>query len=344
MLTTADRNIPFAAEAFGTFGRIRLLPGREMTRENLRDTDNLLVRSVTRVDEKLLAGTPVRFVGTATIGFDHVDTAYLARAGIAFASAQGSNANSVAEYVTTALLFAAGRHKLTLRDKTLGIVGVGNVGSRVDHYARLLGLRVLWNDPPLARKTNDPRYLPLDKVLREADILTCHVPLTKEGPDATYHLMNAERLGALKPGALFLNTSRGPVTDGNALKELLRKKHLAGAILDVWENEPAIDTELLRLADIGTPHIAGYSFDGKANGTRMLHEALAKFRGEAPGWDPTPCLPPPATELLDVKIIEGCEETLLYGILRQAYSPRTDHRNLLRLLRLPPEEHGPWFD
>jgi erythronate-4-phosphate dehydrogenase len=308
----ADENIPCAREAFSHLGEVRLLPGRAITRESLLDADLLLVRSITPVNAKLLQNTAVRFVGTATIGTDHVDTAYLERQNIAFASATGSNANSVAEYVVAALVHRAIKHGLSLASLTLGVVGVGHVGSRVEKMATALGMRVRLNDPPLARQTHDPQYLPLD-ALMEADVITLHTPLAREGEDATFHLFDATRLQAMKCGSMLINTSRGAVVDNAALKTALQSGHLAAAILDVWENEPDIDVELLRLVEIGTPHIAGYSLDGKLNGTHQIYLAACEFIGVAPQWRLESALPPVRQPLIALPLpdilpltITGC--------------------------------------
>jgi erythronate-4-phosphate dehydrogenase len=209
MKIVADPNIPYLREAFGSLGDISLIPGRQMTADAVRDADALLVRSVTPVNAGLLDGSRVKFVATATIGFDHVDTGYLAKHGIGFSTAAGSNANSVAEYIIAAMLELGCRKKFRLRDKTLGVVGVGNVGSKVVRYARALGMRVLENDPPRQRAEGGP-FVSLERVIAEADIITLHVPLTKSGPDATFHLLNPVR-------GIILNSSRGAVLDNNAL-------------------------------------------------------------------------------------------------------------------------------
>ncbi len=292
MRIVADPNIPLVREAFGPLGEVRLVPGREIMAGAVRDADALLVRSVTPVNAALLDGSPVRFVATATIGTDHVDQAYLSAKGIGFASAQGSNANSVAEYVVAGMLHVAQQKKFRLRDKTLGVIGVGNVGSRVVRNAQALGMRVLQNDPPRARVEKPHDFVAIEQVLSEADIISLHVPLTKTGADSTFHLFAKERLAALEDRLpILINTSRGAVIDNKALLKAIDGGKLGGVVLDVWENEPNISPELLDVVDLGTPHIAGYSFDGKVNGTRMIYEALCIFFKLQPTW--TPNLPPP---------------------------------------------------
>jgi erythronate-4-phosphate dehydrogenase len=229
----------------------------------------------------------VRFVATATIGTDHVDTRYLGNQGIGFASAAGSNANSVAEYVVAAMLHLGHRLKFRLRDKTLGVVGVGNVGRRVIQYARVLGMRVLQNDPPRQRAEQLADFVSLERVCAEADIITLHVPLTRDGCDPTLHLFGRERLASLEERRpILINTSRGAVVDNKALLKAVDGERIGAAVLDVWENEPNISPELLDVLDLGTPHIAGYSFDGKVSGVQMIYEATCRHFRIRPTWVP----------------------------------------------------------
>jgi erythronate-4-phosphate dehydrogenase len=327
MKILADENIPYVREVFGGLGEIRCAAGRAISADMLKGVDSLLVRSVTRVDEALLAGTDVRFVGTATIGFDHVDVDYLNHAGIAFTSAAGSNSNSVVEYVLTAILTLAERYGWELAGKTLGIVGVGNIGSRLGKKAKALGLTVLPNDPPVQRRTGDSRFVSLAEAL-QADIITFHVPLTKSGPDATYHLLNAETLKMIRPDALLINSSRGAVVDNLALKQCLTEGSIGPVVLDVWEGEPNIDVELLDAVAIGTPHIAGYSLDGKVNGTIMLYEALKAFTSQncrVGNLLPTPSLVGQAMP----DIVQSVTE-------KDTLAPETKHFTAEHLLPAPP--------
>jgi erythronate-4-phosphate dehydrogenase len=329
----ADENIPFARAAFGTLGNVEVMPGRAITREALRGVEVLLVRSITPVNANLLHGTSVRFLGTATIGVDHVDLDYLQANNIAFASAIGSNANSVAEYVVAALLHWAVSRNTGLREKTLGVVGAGHVGSRVIEKARALGLRVLVNDPPLARefqtahRTPPFEFLTLDDLM-PADFVTLHTPLTRQGTDPTYHLFDEKRLRAMKRGSVLINTARGPVAGNQSLKKALQAQHLSGVILDVWENEPNPDLELLRDAHLATPHIAGYSFDGKLQGTLQIYAALCRFLGVSPSWDATSCLPVLAQPIIEAGSMGGSTAEALHEIVRQAYNPDGDDRAL----------------
>ncbi|MDZ7267075.1 MAG: 4-phosphoerythronate dehydrogenase PdxB [candidate division KSB1 bacterium] len=346
----ADENIPFVQAAFATLGSVRLLPGRAITRALLHEADLLLVRSVTPVNAALLHGTPVKFVATATIGADHVDLDYLRHRNIQFASAAGCNANAVAEYVCAALLYWAVRRGQRLEHLTLGVVGVGNVGSKVAAKARALGLRVLLNDPPRARAEGDSSghtFLPLQDLLR-ADILTLHTPLTRSGPDPTFHLIDQKILQHLRPECLLINTARGPVVDNRALKESLLRGRLAGAILDVWEGEPQIDAELVRCTTLATPHIAGYSLEGKLRATMMIYAAACRFLGVAPAWEASLFLPPVTTPRIElVPPIPASGESQLLAVIRQAYDIAADDARLRQVLADPHatlEEQGHWFD
>jgi erythronate-4-phosphate dehydrogenase len=283
MNIVVDANIPFANQAFSRFGSVRVAPGREITAGLVRDADMLLVRSVTPVNRALLEKSAVRFVGTATIGTDHVDAEYLAGRGIAFVSAPGSNARSVAEYVCCSLVHVFGGDLALLSQKTLGVIGRGNVGSRVLTIARALGLRCVVNDPPLQKAGINDEFVNLDRLIEESDIITAHVPLTGTGDYPTVSLVNEKFLKAVKPSAMLINTSRGRVVDEKALLRL--RGRLGPVVLDVWENEPAISFETLAATDIATPHIAGYSYDGKVRGSQMLFEAAAAFMETDVRWN-----------------------------------------------------------
>jgi erythronate-4-phosphate dehydrogenase len=343
MKIVADANIPFVRECLSSVGQVEVLSGRDITPSQVADADALLVRSITPVDEVLLRGSAVRFVGTATIGFDHVDVGCLERNHIGFASAPGSNANSAAEYILAALLEIGRGHRLRLEGASIGVIGVGNVGSRVARKCEALGLRVLRNDPPLQRQTHDPQYVPLE-ALYDCDILTIHTPLTHTGMDKTYHLAGARFFAALKPGAVFLNASRGAVTDSEALKAAIRAGRLRAVVLDVWENEPDIDTELLGMIDLGTPHIAGYSYDGKVAGMIMIYQALCRHFGLSPQFEAADFLPPAEVPRLRLAAVGLGEEELLARAVEQVYPIRRDDENLRQISRQPVDQRGRFFD
>lgn len=349
MRIVVDENIPYAEEAFGAIGRVESFAGRGLRPAVVRDADVLLVRSVTRVDAALLRGSRVRFVGSATIGTDHVDLDYLRSRGIGFAHAPGSNADSVVEYIVAALLgLAVGRGE-GLRGKVIGIIGCGNIGGRLVARLPALGLRVLKNDPPLAARAEadgKPHdFVSLDAVLAQSDMITLHVPLAKQGHHATHHLIDSVTLRSLKPGSWLLNSSRGAVVSNKALNRALRDQQIGGVVLDVWENEPTPDAALLALTDLATPHIAGYSFDGKVQGTVMLYEALCEYFGIAPRWSPEAVLAPvPEDRLQLVPPDPDLPEALwLHRLVAQMYDIARDDAALRKMLDLPVEERGAYF-
>lgn len=338
----ADENIAGVEAAFGDLGATRLAPGDRITPAILDRANVLLVRSVTRVDAALVRNSSLRLVGSATIGTDHVDLEALHRRGIAFSHAPGSNAESVVEYVLAALLVLARRRGEPLRGKTLGIIGCGNIGKRLLARAQALGIRTLVCDPPLARAGEQHAYLPLDAVLSKADIVSLHVPLIRNGPDRTMHLLDQASLRLLKPGAWLINSSRGRVVCGEALKHALEEGHLGGAVLDVWETEPVPDPALLRLVDVATPHIAGYSADGKLCGTAMLHAAVLKHFGLASSWTPDAELPPVALAASPGATFES-EVAWLDDLVQVLYDIRQDDARLRASLKRSAQERAAYF-
>jgi erythronate-4-phosphate dehydrogenase len=338
----ADENIRYVSEAFTTMGEVTLRPCREICASDVHDAEILLVRSVTQVNEALLSGSSIRFVATATIGEDHIDRGYLDRKEIGFSSAPGCNANSVGEYIVAALLHLAEKYDFKLADKSIGVIGVGNVGSNVAKKAAAMGMNVVLNDPPLAAATADAKYRPLDEILA-CDIVTTHVPITSEGPFPTHHLVDTDFLGKLAPGSLVINSARGPVVDNTALLSHLASGHIRGAVLDVWEGEPDINLALLGAVDIATPHIAGYSFDGKVKGTVQIYEAACHFQGITPSWSPEPLLPAPEHPELSLngghddlkRLVETVypileDDARMRGIAGEAAGQRAAHFDMLR--------------
>lgn len=282
-----DDKIPFIRGVFEPFAEVVYLPGGKISAEDVRDADAIVTRTRTTCGSKLLDGSRVRAIATATIGYDHIDTAWCEAAGIAWSNAPGCNSGSVKQYIASCLVSLAGKHSFDLGKMTLGVVGAGHVGAKVAAAARALGMRVLVNDPPRERREGREGFVSLDTVLEESDIMTLHVPLTEEGPDATFHLFDAKRLGKLRPNQWLINSSRGPVVDNAALKKALESRSIAGAVLDVWEGEPQIDEDLMNLLDFATPHIAGYSADGKAAGTAAsVHFIAAKLGLPLLDWAP----------------------------------------------------------
>lgn len=292
MLIIADDKIPFLKGVFEPFAEVVYLPGKQINNDVVKKADALLVRTRTKCTDSLLEGSNVKFIGTATIGFDHIDTHYCERKNIVWTNAPGCNSASVKQYITAALLKLSRDYQIDLSTKTIGIIGVGNVGSKVEEVAGMLGMKVLLNDPPRARKEGDDAFISLGKLLVESDIVTVHVPLNIVGDDCTYHLFDGKTFKKMKKGAWFINCSRGEVVDSSSLKRVSDSK-LGGTILDVWENEPDIDLDLMAKAFIATPHIAGYSTDGKANGTAKIVNALsANFNLPLKKWYPSNVPPP----------------------------------------------------
>ena len=341
MKILADENIPYVKEVFSHLGEVVTVAGRAITREKAADADLLLVRSITRVDEGLLKGSRVKFVGTATIGFDHVDVKYLASRDIRFTSAPGSNATSVAEYVVSALFNLSKKHGFRLRGRSIGVIGAGNVGSRVAARCRALGMEVRLNDPPLAAASKRPEYRPLEALL-DCDILTFHVPLEKSGPCPTWKMINAPFLEKTKKGLILFNTSRGDVADEKAIKTFMAAGHFKAVALDVWENEPRIDVDLLAKTDIGTPHIAGYSFDGKVKGTEMIYRAAVEFLGVESLWRLT--LPPPPVPEIAFTGEEREAEACLAAAVTAVYDVTNDSLALKKMAGMEKAAQGPYFD
>ncbi len=342
MKVIADANIPFVEECFSSFGEVSAMPAGEISARAVRDADILLVRSVTKVNETLLEESSVKFVASATSGFEHVDTDFVASRQIGFAYAPGSNANSVAEYVICALLAVAKKHKFQLEGKSIGVIGAGHIGSKVAVKSSALGMDVLLNDPPLQRQSRDPKYLTLDK-LCDCDFITMHTPLTFEGIDKTFHLADEVFFDSLKDGAFFINTARGAVADTGALKDAIKSQKLAGAVLDVWENEPNVDNELILKAELSTPHIAGYSLDGKVAGLIMVYEAACEFFNVEPKYTHSDFLPKGETGQITIDPDSSSEQDIIADTVQQIYVINRDDFNTREILIVPPEQRAKWF-
>ncbi|SFP31509.1 4-phosphoerythronate dehydrogenase PdxB [Pseudomonas borbori] len=331
MQIVADENIPLLDEFFAGFGQIRRLPGRGIDAAAVADAELLLVRSVTRVDRALLEGSAVRFVGTCTIGTDHLDLAYFAQAGIGWASAPGCNARGVVDYVLGSLLLLAEQQGVALATRTYGVVGAGEVGARVVEVMRGLGWRVLVCDPP-RQLAEGGDFVSLEQLLAECDVLSLHTPLERGGAQPTHHLLDARRLGQLKPGAWLINASRGAVVDNSALRELLQRRDDLQVVLDVWEGEPQVDVELAGLCRIATPHIAGYSLDGKLRGTAQIYSALCAHLGRTPTVSLAELMPAPW--LAELSLDASADPAwALATLCRAVYDPRRDDADLRRSLQ-----------
>ncbi len=326
MHIVADENIPLLDEFFADFGTIRRLPGRAITAQDMRDADLLLVRSVTRVDRALLEGSRVRFVGTCTIGTDHLALDYFAEAGIAWSSAPGCNARGVVDYVLSSVLTLAEREGVDPAARIYGVVGVGQVGARLVNLLRGLGWQVRVCDPP-RQAAEGGDFVSLERIIDECDVISLHTPLDA----STRHLFDAARLAALKPGSWLINASRGAVVDNAALRALLPERDDLKAVLDVWEGEPQADVELAALCQLATPHIAGYSLDGKLRGTAQIYQACCRVLGVPERVRLDDLLPAP---WLSEVTLDGSADPAwaLASLCRAVYDPRRDDADFRRSL------------
>lgn len=328
MKVIIDDKIPYIKGALEPFAEVVYLPGSKTTPEVVKDADALITRTRTICNEKLLAGSSVKLIATATIGYDHIDTDYCKHAAIEWTNAPGCNAGSVEQYIASALFTWALEKREKLREKTIGIIGVGNVGSKVARFCETLGMKVLLNDPPRERAEGPEKFVPLDTILQEADIITFHVPLNMDGTDATWHMAGPDFFGKLAKKPLVINSCRGEVLDTTAVKHALVNGLIAGFIADCWENEPDIDLELLKMAYLATPHIAGYSKDGKANGTRMSVQALGRFFNlDLKNWQPQQIELPDTTEIF----MDGSrrdEESVIAEAVLSTYDIESDSDRL----------------
>ncbi len=318
-----DENMPFAAEFFADLGILTPFAGRSLSASEVSDADVLLVRSITKVNENLLQdNTQLSFVGTATIGVDHIDQYYLAHRNINFNSAPGCNAVSVAEYVLSALVILAERYLLSLPGLTVGIIGAGNTGSRLSEKLTALNISHVLCDPLLAESSTDERsFVSLDQAL-DCDVISLHVPLTRSGQHPTYHLLDAERLSQLSESQILINACRGEVIDNHALLKMKQAGHPVKLVMDVWEAEPNILMPLIEYCEITTAHIAGYSLEGKARGTEMLYRALCQQFNISPNKHLSDFLPIPTIDYVEIK--QEFDEILLNQMVKMVYDVRRD--------------------
>jgi erythronate-4-phosphate dehydrogenase len=330
-----DENIAIP-EAFSVFGNVLKVNGREISNELLKNCDVLIIRSITKVDENLLDNTSVKMVASATSGIDNIDLKYLNDKKIFFADAKGCNSYSVAEYVITAISVLLKEYSNNFEFINIGIIGFGNIGSKLVQMTQALGMKVFLNDPPLERQSNNSIFSPMDKILN-ADIITLHIPLTFEGQDKTYNLLN-ENLELLKENSIIINTSRGGVVNENRLIQSIIKKK-SRVITDVWCNEPEINVELLKYSEIATPHIAGYSTEGKLNGTKIIFEKLNEFLETEYKFNFELSVP--------LKVIEFNEDLSpksLFSLLKSIYNIEEDSNLTKRMIDMPEEIRAIYFD
>ncbi|MCG3732471.1 4-phosphoerythronate dehydrogenase [Vibrio cincinnatiensis] len=329
-----DENMPYAESLFGQLGEVILKPGRTLTADDLIDIDALMIRSVTKVDERLLAkANRLTFVGTATAGTDHVDQALLAERGIFFTAAPGCNKVGVAEYVFSVLMVLAQQQGFSVLDKTVGIIGAGQVGSYLAECLTGLGIKVLLNDPPKQAQGDSREFTELSILLDNADVITLHTPITREGEWPTHHLINESVLQRLRNDQILINAARGPVVDNEALKARLQQQDGFTAALDVFEFEPQVDLSLLPLLAFATPHVAGYGLEGKARGTTMVFNRYSEFLGQAFWANPSSLLP--VAPIPEVTLNRRWDEATLLNLTQLVYDVRRDDAQFRREIQQP---------
>ncbi|MDR2764082.1 MAG: 4-phosphoerythronate dehydrogenase [Tannerella sp.] len=344
MKIVADDRIPFLRGVLEPCAEVVYLPGAKISREDVADADALFTRTRTRCNAELLEGSRVRLIATATIGYDHIDTAWCEAHGVRWVNAPGCNSSSVQQYLTAVLVALAKEQRRTLRETTLGVIGVGNVGSKVARAGAALGMRVLLNDPPRADREGTEAFTPLDALLAQSDIVTCHTPLTKDGAYPTRHLSSDAFFERMKADAVYINSARGAVTDSAALKRAAASK-LSAIVLDVWEGEPHPDAALLAQSFVGTPHIAGYSSDGKANGTAACIHELCRFFGLdiLPDWYPEAIPLPPFPVAFTVDGTGKTAEEVFYEAVTHTYPVMEDSRRLKQSPETFEEQRGNYW-
>ncbi len=324
MQILADQNMPLVDELFSSFGNITRFDGRNIKPEDLIDIDVLLIRSVTKVDESLLQfANKLSFVGTATIGTDHVDLSLLNDRGINFSSAPGCNSVAVAEYVISAFYALAQEDVFDVKDKVFGILGYGNIGTRLNAKLKGLGIKTLLCDPIKALTDTHETFVDFDTLCQQADVISCHVPLVKAGKHKTVHLFDHDQLKQLSAGTILINASRGDVIDNDALLKLMKEGLDLSLVLDVWENEPNILTELLSFVRFGSVHIAGHTLEGKARGSFMLYQALCNQYAKVESCQFKDFLPQPA--ISELTLTDNFTDKDLVNLIHSVYDIRRDH-------------------
>lgn len=342
MLIVADENIPLLDAFFQGFGEIRRYPGRSLDAASVREADILLVRSVTKVDRHLLEGSRVQFVGTCTIGTDHLDLDYFDQVGIRWSSAPGCNARGVVDYVLGSLLTLADLEGASLPERVYGVVGAGQVGGRLVSVLRALGWKVMVCDP-LRQAAEGGDYVELDTLLQACDVISLHTPLERGGQYPTWHLFGPAELAKLRPGAWLINASRGAVVDNGALRALLQQRDDLHAVLDVWEGEPQVDLQLADLCTVATPHIAGYSLDGRQRGTAQIYRALCQHLGVNEVIQLADLLPRPPVAQIELDA-EVDLQWALAMLCRAVYDPRRDDADFRRSLSEDVQQQRAAFD
>lgn len=341
MKIVADENIPQIAEAFGSLGRVQLIPGRQISRDHLRDCQCLLVRTVTPINKNLLKHTPIKFIGSATIGIDHVDLGYLDQQAIAFSNAAGCNAEATAEYVISGLFALSQRKGFDPFKRTAGIIGCGNVGSNLNSKLQTLGIKTLLCDPPKAEHQTSGCYVDIDTIIAQCDLISLHAPLIYEGKYPTHHLFNYQRLTKLRKGCLLINAARGSIIDNLALQRVIQHRPDLITFLDTWENEPNLSRTLLRKVDLASPHIAGYSVEGRLRATQMIYDAACEHFGQKAEWRYDSNLP----ELMQLKPITSNNRLDFFQQLFEQHHPIwQDHLSLTNSTHFSGSEFAAHFD
>lgn len=325
-----DDKIPYIKDVFEPFADVIYMQGDKINNHLCKNADALIIRTRTFCNKSLLSGTKVKFIATATIGYDHIDTDFCLRNGIQWTNAPGCNAKSVEQYIASALFSFSMKKRFRLKDKKVGIIGVGNVGKNIEQFCKTLGIKTLLNDPPRERMEGKNEFVDLKNICDEADIITFHVPLILTGQDKTFQMVNKNFIENLKKKPLLINSCRGEVFETQTIKEALKKDKISGFIADCWENEPNIDKELLALSDYGTPHIAGYSRDGKATGTKMAVNAINNFFNLGFGnWEPENIEPAKET-VIQLDGLQRRDESIISEAILSTYDIENDDETLKR--------------
>ncbi len=323
-----DDKIPYIRGVLEPFAQVVYAPGADIDRALVHDADGLIIRTRTKCNQQLLEGSRVKFIATATSGFDHIDQGFCRSQQIQWQNAPGCNAKSVEQYVATALVKLARKLGWSLAEKKLGVIGVGNTGSGVAKIAEFMGMSVLRNDPPRERAEGLTQFVSLREIKDHADIISLHVPLNMSGQDKTLKLIDTDFINRCRNKICLINTSRGPVSDNKAIKTALSENKLTEAILDVWENEPNIDPQLMDQCFIATPHIAGYAHDGKLTGTQMSIRAISQFFGLNLNSRTGPTLPEFTTISIPIKVKELPLEEAMYQAIEATYHIMNDDKRL----------------
>jgi erythronate-4-phosphate dehydrogenase len=328
MKIIADDKIPYLKGLLEPYCEIEYHPGAAIDKNILKDADGLITRTRTKCNKELLDNTKIKFIATATIGYDHIDTKWCDANGIIWTNAPGCNSGSVMQYIASALVALARKDSFAFSDRTLGVVGYGNVGKKVVRVAEALGMRVVINDPPLVRDRGQCGFISLDGLIRESDIITVHTPLNYEGEDKTYHLFDEKTFSKFNKGTIFINSSRGEVVDTNSIKNAINKGIISRVVMDVWEKEPNIDRQLLEKVFLATPHIAGYSADGKANGTLMSVKAIDNFFRLGMDTKINLGVPLPENGILEIDCKQYTDQEILCNVIEHTFKIAEDDQKL----------------